>query len=224
MISVVIVDDQVMIRMAVRGILESAGDIEVIGEADRAAEAIEIVKQQKPAVVLMDLRMPGMDGVEAIRAIVAEPPLSSTRILVLTTFEGDQDVMAALRAGAHGYLGKAAEPADLIRSVRDVAQGKAMLSPSAAQSVIDYIAGRSAGAGAPGLSQLATPQQIRSLTPREREIIRFVAQGMDNETIAEKLFISPFTVKTHVNRTMQKLGVSGRAQLVRVAYEHGLFG
>src|SRR5699024_8314667 len=114
MISVVIVDDQVMIRMAVKGILESAGDIQVIGEADRAAEAIEIVKRQKPAVILMDLRMPGMDGIEAIRAIVAEPSLVSTRILVLTTFEGDDDVMAALRAGAHGFLGKAAEPADLI--------------------------------------------------------------------------------------------------------------
>lgn len=222
MISVVIVDDQVMIRMAVKGILESAGDIEVIAEADRAAEAIEIVKRQQPAVVLMDLRMPGMDGVEAIRAIVADPSLSSTRILVLTTFEGDQDVMAALRAGAHGYLGKAAEPDDLIRSVRDVADGKAMLSPSATQSVIDYIAGRSGDAGHPASTQLATPQQIRSLTPREREIIRFVAQGLDNETIAEQLFISPFTVKTHLNRSMQKLGVSGRAQLVRVAYEHGL--
>lgn len=222
MISVVIVDDQVMIRMAVKGILESAGDIEVIGEADRAAEAIEIVKRQKPAVVVMDPRMPGMDGVEAIWAIVAEPSLSSTRILVLTTFEGDQDVMAALRAGAHGYLGKAAEPADLIRSVQDVAHGKAMLSPSATQSVIVYIAGRSGDGGRSASTQLATPQQIRSLTPREREIIRLVAKGMDNETIAEQLFISPFTVKTHVNRTMQKLGVRGRAQLVRVAYEHGL--
>lgn len=222
MISVVIVDDQVMIRMAVKGILESAGDIEVVGEAARAAEAIEVVKRQNPAVVLMDLRMPGMDGVEAIRAIVAEPSLTSTRILVLTTFEGDQDVMAALRAGAHGFLGKAAEPTDLIRSVRDMAKGKAMLSQSATQSVIDYIAGRSANAGVPTSSQLATPQQIHGLTPREREILRFVAQGLDNETIASKLFISPFTVKTHVNRTMQKLGVSGRAQLVRVAYQHGL--
>ena len=222
MISVVIVDDQVMIRMAVKGILESAGDIQVVGEAARAVEAIEIVKREKPAVVLMDLRMPGMDGVEAIRAIVADPSLSSIRILVLTTFEGDQDVMAALRAGAHGYLGKAAEPADLIRGVRDVAQGKAMLSPSATQSVIDYIAGRSPDTGASASSQLATPEQIRGLTPREREIIRLVAQGLDNETIASRLFISPFTVKTHVNRSMQKLGVSGRAQLVRLAYEHGL--
>ena len=222
MISVVIVDDQVMIRMAVKGILESTGDIQVIGEASRAAEAIEIVKREKPAVVLMDLRMPGMDGVEAIRTIVADPSLTSTRILVLTTFEGDEDVMAALRAGAHGYLGKAAEPADLIKSVRDVADGKAMLSPSAARSVIDYIAGRSGDAGTPASTQLATPQQVRSLTPREREIVRFVAQGLDNEAIAERLFISPFTVKTHVNRAMQKLGVNGRAQLVRVAYEHGL--
>lgn len=223
MISVVIVDDQIMIRMAVKGILESAGDIEVIGEADRAAEAIETVKRLKPSVVLMDLRMPGMDGVEAIRIIVADQSLSSTRILVLTTFEGDQDVMSALRAGAHGYLGKSAEPDELIRSVRDVAGGKAMLSPSATQSVIDYIAGRSADAGVAASAQLTTPQQFLRLTPREQEIIRFVAQGLDNETIAERLFISPFTVKTHVNRSMQKLGVSGRAQLVRIAYEHGLF-
>jgi DNA-binding NarL/FixJ family response regulator len=219
MISVVVVDDQVMIRMAVKGILESAGDIEVIGEADRAAEAVVLVKQLKPAIVLMDLRMPGMDGVEAIRAIVAEPSLAATRVLVLTTFESDADVLAALRAGAHGFLGKAADPIDLINGVRDVAQGKALLSPSAQQSVLNHLAGR---ANRPDSPPISTPQQVLSLTPREREITRMVAQGLENEAIAEKLFISPFTVKTHINRTMQKLGVNGRAQLVRVAYENEL--
>jgi DNA-binding NarL/FixJ family response regulator len=221
MISIVVVDDQVMIRMAVKGILESAGDIQVIGEADRAAEAVAMVKHLKPAIVLMDLRMPGMDGVEAIRQIVADPSLAATRVLVLTTFEGDEDVVAALRAGAHGFLGKAAEPADLIKGVRDVAEGKALLSPSATQSVVNHIARRPEQAGAPS-ARLSSPQQVQSLTPREREIIRYVAEGLENETIATRLFISPHTVKTHINRTMQKLGVSGRAQLVRIAYEYDL--
>jgi DNA-binding NarL/FixJ family response regulator len=219
MIRVIVVDDQVMIRMAVKGILESAGDIEVIGEADRAAPAIELIARLQPDVVLMDLRMPGMDGIEAIRTIVSDQSFTASRILVLTTFESDQDVLAALRAGAHGFLGKAAEPGDLINGVRDVAQGKALLSSAATQSVINHLAGHnSPPAGAP----LSSPKQVLSLTPREREIVRFVAGGLDNNAVADQLSISPFTVKTHINRAMQKLGVTGRAQLVRVAYEYDL--
>lgn len=219
MIRVVVVDDQVMIRMAVTGILESSGDIKVIGEADRAAPAIEMIVRLKPDVVLMDLRMPGMDGIEAIRSLVADRSLAAMRILVLTTFEGDEDVVAALRAGAHGFLGKAAEPTDLINGVRAIAQGKALLSPSATQSVVNHLAAQ--GKSPAGASQ-PTSQQVLSLTPREREIVRLVAEGLENVAIGNRLFISPFTVKTHLNRAMQKLGVSGRAQLVRIAYEYDL--
>ena len=219
MIRVIVVDDQVMIRMAVKGILESAGDIEVIGEAERAVPAIKLIERLKPDVVLMDLRMPGMDGIEAIRALVADRSLAAVRILVLTTFEGDEDVLAALRAGAHGFLGKAAEPADLIEGVRAIAQGRALLSPAATQSVVNHLAVQGkTHAGAPQ----PTPQQVSSLTPREREIVQLVAGGLDNAAIANRLFISPFTVKTHLNRAMQKLGVTGRAQLVRVAFENDL--
>jgi DNA-binding NarL/FixJ family response regulator len=219
MIRVIVVDDQVMIRMAVKGILESSGDIEVIGEADRAGPAIELIVRLKPDVVLMDLRMPGMDGIEAIRSLVADRSLAAMRILVLTTFEGDEDVVAALRAGAHGFLGKAAEPTDLINGVRDVAQGKALLSQAATQAVVNHLAAQGQShAGAPQ----TTPPQVLSLTPREREIVRLVAEGLENVAIANRLFISPFTVKTHLNRAMQKLGVSGRAHLVRIAYEYDL--
>lgn len=223
MINVVVVDDQVMIRMAVTGILESAGDIRVVGEADRAMTAVEAVKRLRPDVVLMDLRMPGPDGTEAIRSIVADPELADTRILVLTTFEGDDDVLAALRAGAHGFLGKAAEPGELIAGVREIASGKSMLSPRATETVVNHLAGRGGDRpGSPAGSPLTTLRQVESLTPREREIIRMVAEGLDNEAIASRLYISPLTVKTHINRTMQKLGVSGRAQLVRVAFEFQL--
>jgi DNA-binding NarL/FixJ family response regulator len=222
MIDVVVVDDQIMIRIAVKGILESAGDIRIVGEADRAAEAVAVVKRTRPDIVLMDLRMPGGDGTEAIRQIVADPELVSTRVLVLTTFEADEDVVSALRAGAHGFLGKAADPEELIAGVRDVARGKAMLSAAATQSVMNHLAGQSASPEGEGSGAKATSGQALNLTPRELEIVRLVAEGLENDDIAQRLFISPFTVKTHINRAMQKVGVSGRAQLVRFAYEHDL--
>lgn len=225
MITAVLVDDQPMIRLALKGILQSSGEITVVGEADRGAAGVEIVRSEQPDVVLMDLRMPGMDGVEAIRLIRSEPSLSAVRILVLTTFESDENVVAALEAGADGFLGKGAEPSELISGVRAVAGGAALLSPGATRSVLNHLSTQAGHqAHVPPAPPLSTPEQVASLTTREWEILRLVGQGLSNEDIADALYISPFTVKTHINRSMQKLGVSGRAQLVRIVYDYELGG
>jgi DNA-binding NarL/FixJ family response regulator len=221
--TVVIVDDQAMIRFALRGILESAGDIAVLGEAERGVEGVSMARSLRPDVVLMDLRMPGMDGVEAIRQIRAEPALADVRILVLTTFENDENVLMALRAGASGFLGKGAEPAELIAAVRQVGAGGSLLSPAATQSVIDHLAAQVDAPSRPAPDTLlSSAEQVADLTPREREAVRLVAEGLTTEEIGERLFISPYTAKTHINRAMAKLGVSTRAQLVRIAYDYGL--
>lgn len=223
MTRVVIVDDQSMIRIALGGILASAGDIAVVGEAERGAQGVEMARSLRPDVVLMDLRMPGMDGVEAIRLIRAEPDLAIVRILVLTTFESDDNVIAALRAGANGFLGKGAEPAELIAAVREVGAGGSLLSPAATQSVVDHLASQpSAPARSAPVAQLSSPEQVAELTAREREVVRMVADGLPTDEIAARLYISPYTVKTHINHAMSKLGVSTRAQLVRVAIDFGL--
>ncbi len=225
MITAVLVDDQPMIRLALKGILQSSGEITVVGEADRGAAGVEIVRSEQPDVVLMDLRMPGMDGVEAIRLIRSEPSLSAVRILVLTTFESDENVVAALEAGADGFLGKGAEPSELISGVRAVAGGAALLSSGATRSVLNHLSTQAGHqAHVPPAPPLSTPEQVASLTTREWEILRLVGQGLSNEDIADALYISPFTVKTHINRSMQKLGVSGRAQLVRIVYDYELGG
>jgi DNA-binding NarL/FixJ family response regulator len=225
MTTVVIVDDQAMIRFALRGILEFAGDIAVLGEAERGAEGVDLARSLRPDVILMDLRMPGMDGIEAIRRIRAESDLASVRILVLTTFEADDNVLAALHAGANGFLGKGAEPDELIAAVRQVGAGGALLSPAATQSVLDHLAAEAAAAPPPTTeASLSTAEQVADLTPREREIVSLVAEGLLTEAIAARLFISPYTAKTHINRAMAKLGVSTRAQLVRVAFDYGLVG
>jgi len=217
--TVLIVDDQPMIRMALRGILESAADLQVIGEADRGTTALAVMRDRLPDVVLLDLRMPEMDGVQTIQAIRQDPHLAGSRILVLTTFETDDYVLAALRAGANGFLGKGAEPQELIEAVRRTARGDALLSPAATRSVIDYVATQTT---APAPPTQTTDTRLDELTSREREIVRLVAHGKTNIDIAEELAISTFTVKTHVNRAMTKLGVSDRAQLVVIAYESGL--
>jgi DNA-binding NarL/FixJ family response regulator len=223
MTTVVIVDDQSMIRFALRGILESADGIVVVGEAERGEQGVSLARALRPDVVLMDLRMPGMDGIEAIRQIRGEPALAGVRILVLTTFENDDNVLHALRAGANGFLGKGAEPTDLIAAVRQIGAGGSLLSPAATQSVIDHLASQAA---APARSTAAAPlssvEQVAELTMREREMVRMVAEGLTADAIAARLFISPYTVKTHINRAMAKLGVSTRAQLVRIAFDHGL--
>jgi DNA-binding NarL/FixJ family response regulator len=220
MIRVVIVDDQAMLRYALRGILESAGDIEVVGEAENGQQAVGIGRALAPEVMVLDIRMPVMDGIEAIRQMRADPDYPPLRILVLTTFENDENVLGALRAGANGFIGKGVEPAELIAAVRQVSSGNALLSPTATQSVIDHLA-RQSEAHKPEPT-LSSHEQVQSLTPREREIIALIASGLTADEIADRLFISPLTVKTHINNGMSKIGVNTRSQLVRVAIDYGL--
>lgn len=219
MIRLILADDQPIVRTGLRGILESSGTIAVIGEAGDGQTVVDLARTRQPDVILMDLRMPGMDGVEATRHIRALPELATIRILVLTTFETDDAVLAAIRAGANGFLGKGAEPHDLIAAVEQVVAGEVSLSPAATQSLVAFVAA----------STDATPRQeapaspaLAGLTGREREVLVLVARGLTNREIADHLGISSFTVKTHVNRTMAKLGVSLRSQLVSIAYAHGL--
>jgi DNA-binding NarL/FixJ family response regulator len=220
MITAVIADDQAMIRFALRGILESAGDITVVDEAENGRQAVSAARALAPDVLVLDLRMPVMDGLEAIRRIRGEAGFPPVRILVLTTFENDENVLEALRAGANGFIGKGVEPAELIAAVRRIGAGEALLSPAATQSVLDHLA-HQAVPQRPAAS-LSSPEQVASLTPREREIIAMIATGLTADEIADRLFISPLTVKTHINHAMSKLGLSTRTQLVRVAIDFGL--
>lgn len=213
MIRVLIVDDQALIRQAVADILGEQEDIEVVGEAVNGVEAVERTAQLHPDIVLMDIRMPLRDGIEATAAICAEN--ESTRILILTTFEEDEYVVAALRAGASGFLGKGAEPEELVRAVLAVHAGDALLSPAATRSLITRFVS--------GPSREATEHpELAMLTEREREVLLLVARGRSNQEIADELFISPHTAKTHVNRIMTKVYAHDRAQLVILAYESGL--
>ncbi|AEW93661.1 MULTISPECIES: response regulator transcription factor [Streptomycetaceae] len=217
-VRVVLADDQALLRGAFRVLVESEADMAVVGEACDGAEAVELARRHRPEVVLMDIRMPGTDGLAATRAITADPELSATHVLVLTTFEADEYVAEALRAGAAGFLGKGAEPAELLGAIRTVAAGDALLSPAATKSLIAQFV---SGAGAPGPSPAAAAR-LAALTAREREVVTEVAAGLSNEEIAERLGVSPLTVKTHVNRALAKLGARDRAGLVVIAYESGL--
>jgi len=218
MIRVVLADDQALLRAGFRMLLESAGDIEVVGEAAHGGTAVALARSCTPDVVLMDLRMPDVDGLTATELICSDPALSGVRIIVLTTFDDDESVFSALRAGASGFLVKDVEPADLLHAVRVVARGEALLSPSVTKAVI------SAFTGAAPLSPVPRPSPpgLASLTEREREVVGLVASGLSNDEIATKLVVSPLTAKTHVSRSMTKLGARDRAQLVVLAYEHGL--
>ena len=215
MIRVLVVDDQALIRQAVSDILDGADDIEVVGEAANGREAIAVATAEHPDVVVMDIRMPALDGIEATAAICADPRLTSTRILILTTFEEDEYVVAALRAGASGFIGKGAEPDDITRAIRSVHAGEALLSPAATRGLITKYVARS-GRTAESIPELA------ELTERESEVMLLVARGRSNQEIADELVISPHTAKTHVNRIMTKLQAHDRAQLVILAYETGL--
>lgn len=217
MTTVLVVDDQSLIRSAVRDLLESAPGITVVGEASDGAEATRRARELRPDIVLMDIRMPQVDGIAATEAICADPSLPSTRVLILTTFEEDEYLVAALRAGASGFIGKGAEPDEIVRAVRAVDAGDALLSPTATRRLITRFV-LPAAAAPSGVM----PPEYAQLTEREREVLLLVARGGSNQDIADELFISPHTAKTHVNRIMSKLYAHDRAQLVIFAYENGL--
>lgn len=215
MIRVLLADDQALLRAGFRVLLDSAADIEVVGEASDGAEAVRLVRQVGPDVVLMDIRMPGVDGLEATRRIGADQDLAHVKVLILTTFEADDYVYQALQAGASGFLVKDTEPAELLQAVRVVARGDSLLSPGVTRRLIADIVARPP-------RPMAPPAVLAVLTEREREVLTLVAGGLSNEQIAARLFLSPLTAKTHVSQAMTKLGVRDRAQLVVLAYETGL--
>jgi DNA-binding NarL/FixJ family response regulator len=214
MIRVVLADDQVLVRAGFAALLDAEDDIEVAGEAADGREAIQFAQRAKPDVVLMDIRMPGLDGIEATRRITAEPGLGSTHVVILTTFDLDEYVFEGLRAGAAGFLVKDTEPSELIRAVRVVAGGDALLSPKITLRLISEFASRSRSAH--------HVSGLGALTAREREVVTLIAGGLSNEEIAAKLYMSVSTAKTHATRAMTKLGARDRAQLVVIAYESGL--
>jgi DNA-binding NarL/FixJ family response regulator len=214
-IRVLLADDQTLVRSGFRALLERADDIEVIGEAADGAEAVERARADRPDVVLMDIRMPGLDGLEGTRRITADPSLKGVRVVILTTFELDEYVFEALHAGASGFLLKEVEPDELREAVRVVARGDALLSPSVTRRLIQEFVAQ------PGRHR-GPPERLDQLTEREREVLGLVALGLSNQEIADRLVISPATAKTHVSRAMMKLHAHDRAQLVVIAYESGL--
>ncbi|WP_394434815.1 response regulator [Streptomyces sp. SGAir0957] len=220
-IRVLLADDQALLRSAFRVLVDSEADMLVVGEASDGAEAVRLARSERPDVVLMDIRMPGTDGLAATREISADPELAHVRVVMLTTFEVDEYVVQSLRAGASGFLGKGAEPDELLGAVRVAAAGDALLSPAATKGLIAKFLAQSDGSDdtAPGG---AHAERLAALTVREREVLVQVAGGLSNDEIAERLEVSPLTVKTHVNRAMAKLGARDRAQLVVIAYESGL--
>jgi DNA-binding NarL/FixJ family response regulator len=214
LIRVVLADDQALVRGGFRSLLDAQDDIEVVGEAGTGDEAVGLAGELSPDVVLMDIRMPGMDGLAATRAIAQDERLRDVRIVVLTTFGLDEYVFEAIRAGASGFLVKDTEPDELVHAVRIVAGGEALLSPSVTKKLLLEFATR---AKEPMLTA-----ELEELTDREREIVALVGEGLSNQEIAERLFLSPATAKTHVSRAMSKLRARDRAQLVVIAYESGL--
>ncbi|MEV6178500.1 response regulator [Streptomyces sp. NPDC052016] len=218
-IRVLLADDQALLRSAFRVLVDSEPDMEVVGEASDGAEAVRQAKEQRADVVLMDIRMPGTDGLAATRLISADPALAHVRVVILTTFEVDDYVVQSLRAGASGFLGKGSEPEELLNAIRVAAGGEALLSPAATKGLIARFL---AQADTDDDHDPARAQRLDALTVREREVLVQVAGGHSNDEIAERLEVSPLTVKTHVNRAMAKLGARDRAQLVVIAYESGL--
>lgn len=213
-IRVALADDQHLIRAGFRSLLEAEPDLEVVGEAATGREAVELVTATRPDVVLMDIRMPDGDGLWATERIVADPALAGTHVVVVTTFELDEYVAQAIRAGASGFLVKDTEPVELLRAVRVVAAGEALLSPRVTKRLLERVAG--------ALRDTPDPAPLAALTEREREVLALVGQGLTNEEIGRELYLSPLTAKTHVSRIMSKLLARDRVQLVVVAYETGL--
>ncbi|MFI8004501.1 response regulator [Streptomyces sp. NPDC086010] len=220
-IKVLLADDQALLRSAFRVLVDSEPDMRVVGEAADGAEAVSLARSTLADVVLMDIRMPGTDGLTATRMISADPDLAGVRIVMLTTFEVDDYVVQSLRAGASGFLGKGAEPDELLNAIRIAAAGEALLSPAATKGLIATFLAQGGTAGE-GPDAAEYTERLAALTQREREVLVLVAGGHSNDQIAERLAVSPLTVKTHVNRAMAKLGARDRAQLVVIAYESGL--
>lgn len=215
-IRVLLADDQALIRGGFRVLIDSAPDLQVVGEASTGREAVELARSTRADVVVMDVRMPDMDGLEATRAICADEDLAGVKVLVVTTFEIDEYVVQAVRAGASGFLGKGVEPDELLAAIRTVALGDALLSAKATRGLITSFLAQPTG------NPAATSAQLALLTEREREVVSLVAYGLSNDDIAERLFVSPLTAKTHINRAMMKLGARDRAQVVVIAYQSGL--
>ncbi|MFF0003396.1 response regulator [Streptomyces tibetensis] len=215
-IRVLLADDQALLRGTFRLLIEAQPDMEVVAEASNGGEAVRLARSARADVVVMDIRMPEVDGIEATRLIGRDEDLAGVKVLVLTTFEVDEFVVEALRAGASGFLGKGVEPAELLQAIRLVAAGEALLSPAATKGLIARFLSQPSPGG------LADPERLAMLTPRERQVMQLVATGLSNDEIAERLFVTPVTVKTHANRAMAKLGARDRAQLVVMAYESGL--
>lgn len=223
MITVALVDDQALVRAGFHALLDAEEDITVVGEAADGESGVALTRRSRPQVVLMDIRMPQVDGLEATRRITADPELAGSRVVVLTTFELDEYVFGALRAGASGFLLKDIEPADLVAAVRVIAAGEALLAPRLTRRLIEaYVAGSAAGMSSPPALSSEAARAVQKLTPREREVLALVGRGRSNTEIAERLVLSPLTAKTHVARLFSKLGARDRAQLVVAAYESGL--
>ena len=213
-ISVALADDQPLVRMGLRVLIESEDDLTLAGEAENGREAVTLIRRTWPDVVLMDIRMPELDGIAALRQITADPACAGVRVIMLTTFELDEYVFDALQAGAAGFLIKDSEPADMLRAIRLVAAGESLLSPSVTRRVIESFTSRSA---------VRRPHpRLAELTEREREVLGLIGEGLSNDEIADRLVVSPATARTHVSRAMGKLGARDRAQLVVIAYQSGL--
>jgi DNA-binding NarL/FixJ family response regulator len=218
-IRVVLADDQALVRAGFKVLIDSAGDIEVVGEAANGGQAVALAREQHPDVVLMDIQMPEIDGLTATRRITADPALAGIRVIVLTTYAEDENVFRALRAGASGFLVKDIEPTELLQAVRVVAAGESLLAPAVTRAVIEaFVTGSANSMARPPV----TSPSPAALTDREREVVRLVGNGLSNDEIAEKLVVSPLTAKTHVSRALAKVGARDRAQLVVFAYESGL--
>ncbi|MEU0934221.1 response regulator transcription factor [Embleya sp. NPDC005971] len=215
-IRILLADDQALLRGTFRLLIDSQPDMEVVAEASTGAEAVERARAACADVVLMDIRMPVLDGIEATRLIGADEDLAGVKILILTTFEVDEHVVDALRAGASGFLGKGIDPPELLDAIRTVAAGDALLSPTATRQLIARVVAQ------PAAADPRTARRLELLTPREREVTTLTALGLSNNDIAARLHVTPLTAKTHVNRAMTKLGARDRAQLVVIAYQTGL--
>ncbi|MCL3819373.1 response regulator [Aeromicrobium wangtongii] len=222
-VRVLIVDDQAMIRSGLRALLQTSGTVDVVGEAADGRRAVSMARALSPDVILMDLRMPVLDGVGAITELRSDPATAATGILVLTTFDTDDNVIDALQAGANGFLGKSADYEELLAAVNRVAAGGSVLSAVATESVVGHLAAHPAArSGTHEPASADELQRVASLTAREHEVVTLVARGLNNDAIAEHLYISPMTAKTHVNRAMSKMHVSDRAQLVIAALRAGM--